>query len=560
MAHIAIKNLSFFYPQAETGALKGISLDIESGSYVVVCGKSASGKSTLLHHLKTVLRPHGRRSGEVLLDGIALDEIPVREQAARIGFVMQNPDAQIVTDRVWHELAFGMENLGLDQQSMRTRVAEMASYFGLQSWFDADVNTLSGGQKQLLNLASVMAMQPDVLVLDEPTAQLDPIASIDFLNTVSRINRDLGVTVVISEHRLEEVLPHADMLVVMDEGRIAAQGDPKAAGLSLFSEHSDMRFAMPTPMRVYGELAAFGDTRVGFDACECPITVREGRAWLSGLVCEGERTGDWGARHASYEFDARRGEVILEARGLWYRYGRHLPDAIKGASLNVRSGEILALVGGNGSGKSSLLRLLAGLAAPYRGHISFGTARKSKPADLRSNVVLLPQDPQNLLSRSTVRAELEEMVDEDLAHSGETVRDIAEKMEIAHLLDAHPYDLSGGEQQRLALAKVLLLRPRVLLLDEPSKGLDALFKRKLGALLESLARQGTAVVLVSHDLEFCARYANEAALFFDGAVTSRTSSRDLFAGNSFYTTAANRMSRHLADGLITDEDVIDYVR
>lgn len=555
MARIAVENLSFCYPQAHEEALKGISLDIESGSYVAVCGKSASGKSTLLHHLKAVLRPHGKRSGRVLIDGVELDEIPIRDQAARIGFVMQNPDAQIVTDKVWHELAFGLENLGLDQQSMRTRVAEMASYFGLQSWFDADVNTLSGGQKQLLNLASVMAMQPDVLVLDEPTAQLDPIASIDFLNTVTRINRDLGVTVVISEHRLEEVLPQADLLVVMDEGRVVAQGDPREAGLKLFSECSDMRLAMPTPMRVYGELAASGDARVRFDDRECPMTVREGRVWLSGLACEGKQ-----AASAADESHSQRGEVLLEARGLWYRYGRHLPDVLKGATLSVRSGEILAVVGGNGSGKSSLLRLLAGLATPYRGSVSFGPARRSKPADLRANVALLPQDPQNLFSRSTVLAELEEMVGAASLQDGSAVCAVAEQMEIAHLLDAHPYDLSGGEQQRLALAKLLLLKPRVLLLDEPSKGLDVPFKRKLGAQLKFLAEQGMAVVLVSHDLEFCARYADETAMFFDGAVTSRASSRDLFAGNSFYTTAANRMSRSLVAGLVTDEDVIDYVR
>lgn len=556
MARIAVENLSFCYPQAKDEALKDVSLDIESGSYVAVCGKSASGKSTLLHHLKTVLRPHGKRSGRVLIGGVELDELSVGEQAARIGFVLQNPDAQIVTDKTWHELAFGLENLGLDAQSMRTRVAEMASYFGMQSWFDADVNTLSGGQKQLLNLASVMAMQPEVLVLDEPTAQLDPIAAIDFLNTVSRINRDLGVTVVISEHRLEEVLPQADILVVMDEGRVVAQGGPREAGMKLFSECSDMRFAMPTPMRVYGELAASGDARVRFDDHECPMTVREGRNWLSTLACEGKRT----VVHVVDEPFSPCGEVLLEARGLWYRYGRHLPDVLKGASLSVRSGEILAVVGGNGSGKSSLLRLLAGLAAPYRGSVSFGSARRSKPADLRANVALLPQDPQNLFSRSTALAELEEMVGVASVQDGSAVRAVAEQMEIAHLLHAHPYDLSGGEQQRLALAKLLLLKPRVLLLDEPSKGLDAPFKRKLGAQLRSLAEQGMAVVLVSHDLEFCASYADETAMFFDGAVTSVAPSRKLFSGNSFYTTAANRMSRSLVAGLVTDEDVIDYVR
>ena len=208
MALFEIEHLTFAYPTTpDTPCLKDVSLTLEAGEYLALCGKSGSGKTTLLRQLKSVLAPHGKKSGLIRFDDRALEDVDAREQAGRIGYVMQDPDSQIVTDKVWHELAFGLESLGCDQRTMRLRVAEMASYFGIQDWFHREVAELSGGQKQLLNLASVMAMQPDVLILDEPTSQLDPIAAADFLNTIARLNRELGTTILLSEHRLENVLP-----------------------------------------------------------------------------------------------------------------------------------------------------------------------------------------------------------------------------------------------------------------------------------------------------------------------------------------------------------------
>ena len=222
MALLAFEDVTFRYPEAARTALDGVSLEVEAGEYLCLCGPSGCGKTTLLRQMKTALQPAGERSGRVLLDGRPLDHVPAREQAARIGFVMQNPDAQIVTDRVWSELAFGLENLGWEPSAMRLRVAEMASYFGLENWFERDVAELSGGQKQLLNLAAVMAMAPDVLVLDEPTAQLDPIAATTFLETVKRLNRDLGTTVVMVEHRLEEVFAVADRVAAVSYTHLRA--------------------------------------------------------------------------------------------------------------------------------------------------------------------------------------------------------------------------------------------------------------------------------------------------------------------------------------------------
>ena len=237
MAHFEIKNLTFSYAAAKgKHSLENVSLTIEQGEFLVLCGKSGSGKSTLLRQLKTVLTPNGKCTGEILFRGVPLKQVSDREQSEKIGFVMQNPDDQIVTDKVWHELAFGLESLGCDQKTMRGRVAEMACYFGIQDWFHRDVATLSGGQKQLLNLASIMAMQPEVLILDEPTSQLDPIAASDFLNTVRKINTELGTTVIITEHRLEDIFPYADRAVVMEKGRVIADDTPGKVGQLLFEQ------------------------------------------------------------------------------------------------------------------------------------------------------------------------------------------------------------------------------------------------------------------------------------------------------------------------------------
>ena len=252
MEHFKIEDLNFSYPTAKGKlSLENVSLTISKGEYIVLCGRSGSGKTTLLRHLKTVLAPHGKRSGSITFNGVPLEQVSERDQASKIGYVMQNPDDQIVTDKVWHELAFGLESLGTDQKVMRARVAEMACYFGIQDWFHRNVADLSGGQKQLLNLASIMAMQPEVLILDEPTSQLDPIAASDFLNTVRKINIELGTTVIVTEHRLEDIFPYADRAIVMDEGRIIADDTPRNIGKLLYEQKNLMFAAMPTPVRVF---------------------------------------------------------------------------------------------------------------------------------------------------------------------------------------------------------------------------------------------------------------------------------------------------------------------
>ncbi|NMA95446.1 MAG: energy-coupling factor ABC transporter ATP-binding protein [Clostridiales bacterium] len=550
MAHIKIENLTFSYPNSKKRALDNICLDIKKGQYITICGKSGSGKTTLVRHLKTVLTPHGQRSGDIYFEGRPLAEIGQREQSEKIGYVMQNPDNQIVTDKVWHELAFGLESLGYDQRTMRLRVAEMASFFGIQNWFHRNVAELSGGQKQLLNLASIMAMQPTVLILDEPTSQLDPIAAADFLNTVRKINLELGTTIILSEHRLEEVFPTADKVIVMEKGGIVAQETPRKIGDILRAQNNDMLAALPSPVQIYYGVNS---------TLPCPLTVREGRNWLSNEL-KGQEIKENNLLSGMEYAEPRK--PAIELKEVWFRYEKELPDVLKGINIKIHKGKLSALVGGNGTGKSTMLKSICGIIKPYRGKIRIDGKRleRYKPDELFSNcLAMLPQDPQSLFVKKTVKEELLEMLPTKKSKTKENQEKITRIMdvcEISKLAFSHPYDLSGGEQQRVALAKVLLCQPRILLLDEPTKGIDNFFKIKLAKILRKLCKQGVTIVMVSHDIEFCAKYADSVSMFFDGDIVTTNTPRKFFSQNSFYTTAANRMSRHIFKNAVTDEDVI----
>ena len=576
MALFEINKLTFSYPEAKEEALKQIDLTIESGDFVVICGKSGCGKSTLLRHFKTTMTPYGTRSGEILYQGRKLEEVPIRRQAGEIGYVMQSPDNQVVTDKVWHELAFGIENLGYDQQTIRLRVAEVASYFGIQNWFSKNIEELSGGQKQLLNLASVRAMQPKVLVLDEPTSQLDPIAAGEFLSTIRKINLELGTTVIIIEHRLEEVFPMADKVLVLEQGKVLLYNEPRKVGQALVG--NDLYLAMPSPVQIYD-----GTGQKGI----CPLTVCEGRNWMSeyfGEKCgsgqettakendsdiEMEYTNHTKAeKHGKFVgMDSKKTEYVIQAKDVWFRYEKESPDVVKDLFLHVKKGELFCILGGNGTGKSTTLSLISGVRKPYRGKIYLKgkNIKDIKDKELFCGLVgVLPQNPQSLFVSNTVREDLQEML-MDMRHLGKEecerrMKQVIEDTEIGHLLEMHPYDLSGGEQQRAALAKVLLLEPEILMLDEPTKGLDGFYKQKLSEIFRRLKDRGVTILMVSHDIEFCASYADKCAMFFDGSIVTEQSAREFFIGNSFYTTAANRMARHLYPNAVTVKDVIRECR
>ncbi|HWI48299.1 MAG TPA: energy-coupling factor transporter ATPase [Rummeliibacillus sp.] len=553
MAFVDIKQLNFSYPLAQQPVLQQIDLSIEVGEFVVLCGTSGCGKSTLLKHLKREITPHGETTGAIYYDGTVLSELPDRVAASEIGFVMQNPENQIVTDKVWHELAFGLENLGYDTMTIRRKVAEMANFFGIQSWFRKSTMDLSGGQKQLLNLAAIMAMQPKLLILDEPTSQLDPIAAKEFISTLHKLNKDLGLTIILVEHRLEEVYPIADRIVVMDKGKIICNGTPKqvAHDLQHVSQDHPMLLGLPTPIRVHHALNS---------QTQAPLTIRDGRQWLSENFKVDQEILD----NTEIKENARK--PILDIHDTWFRYEKDGNDILRGFSLQVYPGELISILGGNGTGKTTSLGVMSGLHKPYRGKVLIDgkSMKKFSNSELYKDcLAVLPQDPQTILITKKVKLELESVVETLKLTKQQAMNEIdsiVDTLDLENLLERHPYDLSGGEQQKVALAKVLLLHPRLLLLDEPTKGIDVASKEILARILERLKAQNVAIVMVTHDIEFSAANSDRCALFFDGNIVSSDETRAFYSGNHFYTTAAHRMSRHLFSNAITSKDVIDLCK
>ena len=524
MAGITFENVTFTYPGVSVPALAGVSLTVPDGAFLCLCGPSGSGKTTLLRQLVPAIAPAGELSGRILFTGRTASG-----EAPRVGFVGQDPENQIVTDTVAHELSFGLENLGLDPAVMERKMAETAAFFGIDSWYDRRTDTLSGGQKQLLALAACLAADPEVLLLDEPTAQLDPVAASTFLQTVAKINRDMGITVIMTEHRLEEVLPLASHLAVLEEGKILGHGAPASVGRELIEKKHVMGRAMPAALRVRG----MTDTAVaGNMEGSWPLDVRSGRRYLDELLSDRDLSVT-----VLPEEPEEKGTEALKAADVWFRYERNEDDVLKGLTITARKGGLFAVMGGNGSGKTTLLSLLTGARKPYRGNVRTG-----------GKVGAVPQDPTLLFGSTSVAKELGD---------GETAVVIAGRLGLDGLLERHPYDLSGGEQQRLALAKALLADPDILLLDEPTKGLDRGAKEELAAILKDLCEEGKTVLMVSHDIDFCSLYADRCALLFDGRLTGEDKPRRFFGGNAFYTTAASRMSRHLFREAVTAEAVAE---
>ena len=538
-----IENLTFCYPTRAENALNNVSFTVNQGEFITLCGASGCGKTTLLRLMKPSLAPHGEKQGVIYFEGGNISEVNAFYDASKIGFVGQDPENQIVTDKVWHELAFGLENLGYKQEEIRARVSETASFFGIGNWFHKSVTELSGGQKQILNLASIMVMQPSVLILDEPTSSLDPIAANEFLQLLAKINRELGITVILSEHRLEEAFPLSDRIIALDKGKIISDCAPQNTGTQ-FKNYSMLDF-LPSPMRIYGTVSA---------NTAYPVTVREGRAWLA----------DFKENHEinilpSIAEKRTKEPFAVELSDVYFRYEKNDNDVIRNLNLSVMQGELYAILGGNGAGKSTALSLIAGLHSPYRGKVLINNTDIRKIANLYDIIGYLPQNPRTMFLKKTVMLDLADVFAGKSMTAEEKERmifDMAHTCQIDDLLEYHPYDLSGGEIQRAALCKILLTKPQILLLDEPTKGMDAHFKTIFADILKALTENNMTIIMVSHDIEFCAENADRCAMFFDGQISSVNSARGFFADKSFYTTSANRMARGLIENAVTAEDII----
>lgn len=550
MAILTIKNLTFTYPNQKDKTLDKINLQIDEGEFVVICGESGCGKSTLLKLIKKQLQPIGEKKGEILYNQTRIEDLDERKSVTDIGFIMQNPDNQIVTDKVWHELAFGLESLGEDTEEIRRRVAEISGFFGIGDWYRKRTCDLSGGQKQLLNLASVMVMQPKILILDEPTSQLDPIAATDFISTLKKVNEELGITILLVEHRLEEVFPIAHKVVLMNRAQIMMADTPKNVGKLLRQADPDhkMLLGLPSGVRIFNRLNVED---------ECPLTVRESRDFLQKNFQNIYRGYDVKSEDYSHR------EKAIEIKEGFFKYDKNSTDVLNNLNLTVYKNEIFCILGGNGAGKTTTLKIISGLKNLYRGKLLiWGRKLKEYTSNTlyRHNLACLPQNPQTLFVKNKLYDDLLEVariMGYGKDDGKNEVEKIAEQLGIGHLLASHPFDLSGGEQQKAAFAKILLMKPKIILLDEPTKGIDAYSKKVLADILYQLKGQGITVVMVTHDIEFAAEHADRCAMFFDGQIVSVANPVDFFSTNSYYTTAASRISRGFFTNAVTVDMVVE---
>ena len=522
MKIIEVRDFSFRYANGSRESLSHVSLDVEEGTFNVLCGKSGCGKSTLLRQLKSDLAPFGSSSGKICYYGRDLKEVGHRQQSQEIGYVLQNPENQIVTDKVWHELAFGLENMGMAREEIGARIGETAEYFGIAKLYERTTNSLSGGQKQLLNLAAVMTMQPKVIILDEPTAQLDPIAAEKFIQMLHKINDELGTTVIISEHRLDQLLPVCSKAVVMKNGEILADDNSYKVADKLYNTE-EFQF-MPIPAQIYKESGELSEN--------IPLTVGQGRKWIKNYVNQNQIIKENIAKqnrliNLEYENKDKNKsakDIAISGKNIWFRYERDGADIIKGISVNIENEQIYCILGGNGAGKSTLIKILCGILKQYRGQVK-----------INGKIVYMPQNVQTMFLHDTVIDEVDGN------------KDILTKLNLDKYEKTHPYDLSGGEQQKLAMAKVLLCNPDILLLDEPTKGIDVIYKKEMGKIILDLKKQGKTIVIVSHDVEFCAEYGDRCAMFFQGKIISESSIREMICTNRFYTTVSHKMAGELIE-------------
>lgn len=542
MAQIELIEYSFKYPREDKKALDNINLSIDEGEFILICGPSGCGKTTLLQQLKKEIIPEGEITGNALYKDTKIDDLNDFIAASDIGMVFQEPETQIVTDRVINELAFSMENLGYSLDTMGRRIGEMVHFFGIEDKMYEKVYSLSGGQKQVLNLASVLVLQPKVLLLDEPTSQLDPVSSKEFIQMVQNLNRDFSITVILSEHRLDEIFHIADRVIMLDKGQIKYEGSPRDVAREIYKKEDKVFLNyIPDISRLYFKLDKEKDNM--------PLTVREGKKWIKNI--------DIKENNPTNSSSKEKKNTIINIKNISFKYEREKPLVLDKLNLDINQSEILSILGGNGAGKSTLLKVVAGAYKPQYGEIYINGEKlyNIDESERFRHIGYLDQNPTLYFLHDSVEEEIYNRA-EKINADEKDVKYLIDLFELNNILHRHPYDISGGEKQKVALTTVLLAKPKILLLDEPTKGIDPISKKKIGELLLNLKEMGITLVIATHDIEFAARFSDRCALLFDGDIKTIEEPRDFFSQNYFYTTSINRIMRDKLPNAIIYEDVV----
>ncbi len=518
MSIIEFKDFNFKFQEGKH-LLKNINIKIEEGEFVLINGPSGSGKTTLLSNLKKEFIPKGEITGSVSYKSKEIRDLDDITSACDIGYMFQNPDAQIVTDTVIQEIAFPLENIGTPTEEIRNRIAEMVSFFGLKDILHKNVNELSGGQKQLVNLCSLLVLKPKVLILDEPTSQLNPIASYDFLTILRRLNEEFSITVLLTDYKSDNIYPFVDKVIFLYNGEILAN-DKAYEMTDILYDSVDFRPYLPDVTNIYHLLKEKYPQIKEFKA---PLSVREGRRIINSIGNELPLV------EPEIQVIAEE-DNILTCKNTYFGYTKE-NVFLKNVNIKLNKGDFIGLIGGNGAGKSTLLQIMAGIMKPIKGKVKTNKNLK---------IAYVHQNPMIHLGKDTVKEEIAGNSDE-----------LIELFNISHILDNHPFDCSGGEMQKIAILKALSENPDILILDEPSKGLDPISRLKLAKILSKLQSNGLTIIMSNHDLSFVSNTCNRCMMLFDGAIQIDSSPRDVFSNNNFYTTFVNRIVKeHIPDGIV----------
>lgn len=539
-----VENLTYYYPETEKAALRDINLEIEEGEFILVAGGSGSGKSSLARVLAGLIPDFygGRIGGRVFFKGKDIRTMDRRKLAMEVGMVFQDPEKQMVQSYVEAEIAFGLENLGLDPEEMSRRIAEVISFMNLTPIREMFTANLSGGQQQKLALASVLAVQPHVLILDEPTSQLDPVSAEEILNLVKRLNEEMGFTVIMIEQRLERCFHLADRVLFIERGEIICDG--KAQEKACEAIKMGLPFVPPVA-RFFADL----------NLSSVPITVKEGRKLLRSCLKGKKPTSKIQlglCRKNVHVEDLREQNSVVSLKNVWFTYPGG-QEVLKDASLDIREGEFVAILGENGAGKSTLLKHMIGMLKPGRGkvHVLGKDISKNGYKEIRRFTAYLSQNPNDYLFQDTVEDELLFTLKNFALTDISVVDEMLEKFHLSRYRKTNPRDLSSGERQRVALASVLVTRPRLIILDEPTRGVDFRLKADLGKFLQKEAEKGSTVIVVTHDVEFAAEFAAKVAMMFSGRIVSDGEKHEVLGKSIFYSPQIGKMCMGICEGILT---------
>lgn len=584
MALVKFENFSFRYPQYGN-ALSDINLEVSPGDFVLLCGPSGSGKTTLLANIKNEIKPVGDSDGIIYYDGVDIRELEDEKSASEIGFLFQNPEDQFVSDNVLQEISFSLENMGLPTGEIRNRVAEMTAFFGLDKHLYRKVNELSGGQKQLVNLCSLLVLKPKLLLLDEPTSQLDPIAAYDFLSILRRLNEEFSITIMATEHKIDNMFPFIDKAVFLEEGCIKYADKPRKICTEAWNNNIFQNY-LPSVTKIHLLLRSKYEF---LNELDIPLNIREGRMNLDLLDRQLQKsTNSTQLKHDSDESRSNFSppeeinyEELIRCRDIWFGYLRdHL--VLKGIFFDIKKGEFISMLGGNGTGKTTLLQIVSGLIKPQKGKVTYkkglklGYVHQNPMIHFEQETVEeelrgpseIPQNKYNEHkqgfkrlwghSKSKISPNHDTQIlkspnDHSIQNNGK--KELINLFGLSNLMNKHPYDCSGGEQQKIAITKALLTKPDVLLLDEPTKGIDPVSKLNLAHQLKKLQEKGLTIVMTTHDIDFAAEYSERCVLLFDGEVQVDNTPKTVFSNNQFYTTFVNRMVKDYLPNCVTLDDV-----